>query len=91
MAFTGKQERNGADMGVATGPTPPSADMTGQISALAGRAVSVGAYRYGQQAQAGAFVTPFGTGVEGGNYFDPGSNMWDWDDGLAVAEQPGEH
>lgn len=90
MAFTPKQARNGVDMGVTTGPTPASDDMSGQIRALSDKAVSVGGYRFGQQAVEGAFVTPFGTGVAGGNYFDPGSNMWDWDDGLAIAEQPGE-
>lgn len=91
MAFTGKQDRNGADMGGGervTGPDP--AAYGADYSGLQAKAESVGAYRFGQQAHDQIFVTPFGTGVSGGEYSNPGGSMWEWDGGLAIADMPGE-
>lgn len=87
--FTGKQQRNQADLGDGTRETGPT-DWVGPVTSMAGEAKSVGAYRYGDQAYNTMFVTPFGTGVSGGEYMNPGGSMWDWDTGLAIDEMPGE-
>lgn len=87
--FGQRQQRNGDDLGVETRETGQS-DWVGTISSIAGEAKSVGAYRYGDQAYNTMFVTPFGTGVSGGEYMNPGGSMWDWDTGLAISEMPGE-
>lgn len=89
--FTPKQERNGTDMSAGEMPsTSRATDDAAQIAGLQSRAEAVGAYRFGQQAHNDIWVTPFGTGVSGGEYANPGGSMWQWDAGLAVDEMPGE-
>lgn len=91
MAFTGKQQRNGTDESAPVHDfAPADHTMWPEIAGRQAQAESVGAYRYGQQAQSEIFVTPFGTGVSGGMFMNPGGSMWEWDGGLAVSEMPGE-
>lgn len=90
MAFTSKQDRNGADIAVPTANSAmPGPDATGLIRGLQAQSERVGNARSGQTLGA-IFVTPFGPDSSGLN-FGGGGDMWDWDSGIAVAEQPGEH
>lgn len=84
MATTPKQDRNGAD---AQPPTQNSAvpgpDASGDISAMISKAQdAAGTYSgYGHTLFTG--ITASQTDLTLGN-------TWEWDDNLAVPEQPGE-
>lgn len=83
MSYTEKQERNGAtgtDGGHNT--AIPGPDDTAQISGLITQAQDAALSLEGQAPQ-----LLEGNGV--GNGIAPGT-MWEWDDGLAIAHQPGE-
>lgn len=79
--FTEKQIRNGADQGAEGHNTAIPGPMD-DVAALKSASESAEA---GLQAQAKALWT--GGGV--GNGIAPGA-MFEWDDGLAIAKQPGE-
>lgn len=83
MSYTEKQERNGAT-GAAGGHNTaiPGPDETAQISGLIDKATGAALELEGQAA-----ILLEGNGV--GNGIAPGS-MWDWADGLAITEVPGD-
>lgn len=87
MAFSQKQQRDGTDLSVPVGHTPPSADLTGTVSGLMSSAQAVAASRINEAQN--LMVSPAGSGVTG-HMLGGGPNMWEWDDGLAIGEQAGE-
>jgi hypothetical protein len=84
--FTGKQERNGTDVGVGSENTAqPGPDFAGAMSAAQAKAESAAT----EWKSAGEAIFLGGPAAAAGN-FTAGGDMWEWDSGLAVAEQPGE-
>lgn len=84
--FTDKQARNGADVGVAAHSTAtPGPDYTASVSAAQSKAETAAT----EWENAGEAIFAGGPAAAAGN-FTAGGNIWDWDSGIAVAEQPGE-
>jgi len=79
VAYTEKQERNGAtgDAGVNTTVAQPSTDLTSTVSSGLAQAVAAGLANMQE-----------GHAMTGGLYGHTVS--YDWDDGLAISEMPGE-
>lgn len=88
MAYTGKQERNGATgSGGEQNSAQPGPDSTAAIAGLLSQSQSAAENRGGDAKN--LFVSPAGSGV-GGHDVGAVGPMFEWDSGLAIAEQPGE-
>lgn len=84
--FTPKQERNGAAVGVSGENTAvPGPDATAEIGGL----MSESQHATDSFQSAGSELMSGVPGVTAG-IPTAGGNFWDWDSGLAIAEQPGE-
>jgi hypothetical protein len=96
VAFTAKQERNGADMGGGGQNTAqPSVSLPGDIAALKAQAEAAAASVMGDVGPGqntgearGLLESPQGSGVDGHEIGSHGA-MWEWDAGLAINDIEG--
>jgi len=85
MGFIEKQSRNGSDVGVGThNSAQPGPDITGDVSGLMSQSEAAA----NDRKTAGATLVA-GNSVPASGLM-AGGDMWEWDSGLAVGEQPGE-
>jgi len=85
VAITDKQQRNGLpELSAVSNPQPgPMPDLAGLMSQAETAAL-------GRKGEAqGLIMSPQGSGVDG-HSVGAAATSFEWDDGLAVAEQPGE-
>jgi len=96
MAYTDKQERNGATGEVATQNTAVTGPMP-DVEPLVRQAQDVGMGRANDaldffSSAAGAGPAPSSNVADSDRIVgNPGGSVWDWDAGLAISEMPGEH